>query len=339
MEGEATSRTGAAKSRRLRSFSDEEGEESEEIEVAAALVGAPEASEAANLAHSNQPFFSQDEPDFLKLMEQMTQFIGKLTQAVAPRDNTKAPAFNTPSMKEPDSFDGTPAHKLRGFIQSCQFLFHNYRANFFSDQKKFIYSTSFLTGRAGKWIEPYLSNISNEDPSYPLNNWQIFETQLFTLFCDPNEVRKAEKELGNLRMKESGHVSLYIADFRNQLAAHPGTFETLQELIYVTLELNTRYHERQNEKGGSPEKKPLVPSSNPSRPSQGSSSKGPFHKKNKKGKQFQSSKDRPHASLLNKDNKLMGSEKEKRIKEGLCTYCGGKNPIEKFFKTPQNKLG
>ncbi|MBW0575499.1 hypothetical protein O181_115214 [Austropuccinia psidii MF-1] len=107
----------------------------------------------------------------------------------------------------------------------------------------------------------------------------------------------------------------------------------------VTLELDTRYHERQKEKGGNQEKKPLVPGSNPSRPPQGSSSNIPHHKKDKKGKKFQSSKEKPHAALLNKDNKLIGSEKERRIKEGLCTYCGGKHSIEKCFKRPQNNPG
>ncbi|MBW0545600.1 hypothetical protein O181_085315 [Austropuccinia psidii MF-1] len=116
-------------------------------------------------------------------------------------------------MKAPDSFGGTKAHKLRGFIQYFQLVFHNDPANPFSDRKKVLYSTSFLTGRAGKWIEPFLSKISNEYPSYLLNNWKLFETQLFTLFGDPNEVRKAGKELDNMRMKERGHVFLYISDF------------------------------------------------------------------------------------------------------------------------------
>ncbi|MBW0530413.1 hypothetical protein O181_070128 [Austropuccinia psidii MF-1] len=106
-----------------------------------------------------------------------------------------------------------------------------------------------------------------------------------------------------------------------------------------TLELDTRYNERQKEKGGNQDKKPPVNGSNPSRPPQNSFPKRPHQKKNKKGKQFQSSKDKPHAALLNKDNKLIGSEKERRIKEGLCTYCGGKHPIEKCFKRPQNKPG
>ncbi|MBW0498774.1 hypothetical protein O181_038489 [Austropuccinia psidii MF-1] len=107
----------------------------------------------------------------------------------------------------------------------------------------------------------------------------------------------------------------------------------------ITLELDTRYHERQKEKGSHQEKKPLVAGSNSSRPPQESSSKRPHHKKDKKGKQFKVSKDKPHSSLLNKGNKLIGSEKERRIKEGLFTYCGGKHPIEKCFKRPQNKPG
>ncbi|MBW0569827.1 hypothetical protein O181_109542 [Austropuccinia psidii MF-1] len=134
MEGAAPSRTWGMKSRRSKSFSgllsgypgmsegararlreaeDEEGEKSveeeksEETEVETALAGVTEASEAENIAHSNQPLVSQAEPNFLKIMEQMTQFMGKLIQAVDPRDNSKAPAFKSPSMKAPDSFDGT----------------------------------------------------------------------------------------------------------------------------------------------------------------------------------------------------------------------------------------
>ncbi|MBW0464035.1 hypothetical protein O181_003750 [Austropuccinia psidii MF-1] len=55
-----------------------EEEESEETKVA----GAPEASEAQTLSLSNQPVVSQAEPNFLKMIEKMTQLMGKLTQAV-----------------------------------------------------------------------------------------------------------------------------------------------------------------------------------------------------------------------------------------------------------------
>ncbi|MBW0490762.1 hypothetical protein O181_030477 [Austropuccinia psidii MF-1] len=157
------------------------------------------------------------------------------------------------------------------------------------DRKKALDATSFLIGRAKKWIEPYLSNLSNQDPNYLLNSWNLFESQLFTLFGDTNEVRKAEAELDSLIMKEGGHVSLYIADFRSlvsrirdwgeralihhfrkgftsrildKLASHPSRMDSLQDLMDITLDLDTRYHERQNEKIHNQEKKPEASKSN-----------------------------------------------------------------------------
>ncbi|MBW0575763.1 hypothetical protein O181_115478 [Austropuccinia psidii MF-1] len=161
---------------RLVEVEDEEGKESVKegdsgkTEVADVLANAPEVPQVSNLSPTNPPLGSQSDTSLPKIMEKMATIMGQLSQEAAPRDNSKAPTFKNPAMKEPYSFDGTQAHKLRGFIQSCQLIFHNDPTNFFSDRKKFLYSTSFLTGRAGKWIEPYLSNISNEDPSYLLNN-------------------------------------------------------------------------------------------------------------------------------------------------------------------------
>ncbi|MBW0560103.1 hypothetical protein O181_099818 [Austropuccinia psidii MF-1] len=111
-------------------------------------------------------------------------------------------------MKAQEFFDGTQPFKVRSFIQSFQLVFHTDPANFSQDRKKVLYATSFLIGRAGKWIEIYLSNLTNQDPSYLLNSWKLFESKLYTLFGDPNEVRKAEAELDSLRIKEGGHVSL-----------------------------------------------------------------------------------------------------------------------------------
>ncbi|MBW0482874.1 hypothetical protein O181_022589 [Austropuccinia psidii MF-1] len=107
-------------------------------------------------------------------------------------------------MKAPEFFDGTQPFKARSFIQYFQLIFHNGPGNFSKDRKrkKVLYATSFLIGRAEKWIEPYISNLTNQDPNYLLNYWKSFESQLFTLFGDPNKVRKAKEELDYLRMKE-----------------------------------------------------------------------------------------------------------------------------------------
>ncbi|MBW0492633.1 hypothetical protein O181_032348 [Austropuccinia psidii MF-1] len=107
----------------------------------------------------------------------------------------------------------------------------------------------------------------------------------------------------------------------------------------ITFELDTRYHERQKEKGSHQEKNPPVIVSNSFRTPQDSSSMKPHHKERKKGKNFQVSKDTPCASLLNKHNKSICFEKQRRIEEGLFTYCGGKHPIEKCSKRPKNRPG
>ncbi|MBW0564674.1 hypothetical protein O181_104389 [Austropuccinia psidii MF-1] len=147
MEGAEPTRRGGNRSRSGEA-EDEEGEESEETEVAAALAGAPEASEAPNIDPSNQPLVSQAEASSLKMMEKMIQCMGKPTQGVSPRDTSRAPAFKTTSMKAPDSFDGTKAHKLRVFVECFQLIFHDDPENLFSERKKVVYSTYFLTCRA-----------------------------------------------------------------------------------------------------------------------------------------------------------------------------------------------
>ncbi|MBW0532092.1 hypothetical protein O181_071807 [Austropuccinia psidii MF-1] len=334
-----------------------EEEEFDGTEAAPAPVGASEGTRGPTLAHSDQPFSHQTEPSLLAIMQQMTQIMANL-QAAASSEVSRPPAFKTPSMKALECFDGTQPFKVRSFIQSCQLILHNDPQNFSQDRKKVLYATSFLIGRAANWIEPYLSNLNNQDSIYLLNFWPLFESQLFTLFGDPNKVRKSEAELDGLRMKEGGHVALYIANFRSlvprigdwgeralinhfrkglasrildQLASHPSNIDSLQDLMDVSLELDTRYHERQKEKNHHQEKKPEASKSHSSHHQVSSSSR---HKK-----KFHSQKrDKPHSSLLNKDFKLMNSEKERRIKEGLCTYCGGKHSLESCFKRPQNKL-
>ncbi|MBW0579739.1 hypothetical protein O181_119454 [Austropuccinia psidii MF-1] len=344
MEGEAPSRKegrGTRISISLSGVEEEnsvEEEESDGTEGVTAPVGASQSTGGPTLSQSAQPVSHQSEPSLLAIMQQMTQIMANL-QKDSSSGSSRPPPFKTPSMKAPEFLDGTQPFKVRSFLQSCQLIFHNDLENFSQDRKKVLYSTSFLIGRTAKWIEPYLHNLTNQDSNYLLNYWTSFESQLFTLFGDPYEVIKAEEALDSLRMKEGGHVSLYIADFSrkglqsgilDQLASHPSRINSLQDLTEVTLELDTRFHERQKEKNLYQEKTPEDQRSNTSHPQNSSSSS------HKKKKNFQK-RDKPHSSLLNKVFKLMNSKKERRIKEGLCTYCGGKNSLESCFKRPQNK--
>ncbi|MBW0471473.1 hypothetical protein O181_011188 [Austropuccinia psidii MF-1] len=101
--------------------------------------------------------------------------------------------------------------------------------------------------------------------------------------------------------------------------------------MYMSLKLDTRYHERQNKRSHQKEKKTEGSKSNSSHPQNSSSTsqkkKKNFHKRHK-----------PYSSLSNKDFMSMNCEKERRIKEGLCTYCCGMHSLESYFKRPQNHL-
>ncbi|MBW0513154.1 hypothetical protein O181_052869 [Austropuccinia psidii MF-1] len=185
-----------------------EEEESDGTKGVAAPVGEFQGTPRPTLAQYDQP-----EPSLLAIMQQTTQIMANC-QAASVSESSTPQASKTQSMKAPKCFDGTQPFKVRSFIQSSQLIFNNDPANFSQDRKKVLYSTSFLIGRASKWIEDYISNMTNQDPEYLLNSWSLFESQLFTLFRDPNEVRKAEAELDSLIMKGGRHVSLYIADFR-----------------------------------------------------------------------------------------------------------------------------
>ncbi|MBW0508528.1 hypothetical protein O181_048243 [Austropuccinia psidii MF-1] len=206
-------------------------------------------------------------------MHQITKIMANIQEASS-FEESRPPAFNTPPMKAPEVFDRTHPFKVRTFIQSFQLIFHNDLEGFSQDRKKVLYTTSFLIGRAAKWIEPYLSDLYNQDPNYLLNSWTLLEYKLFTLFGDPKKIRKAEAGLDSLRMKEGGHVFLHISNFRSlvsrigdwyeralihhfrkaypsqildQLASHPSQIDPLQDLINDTLELETRYHEEKGQ--------------------------------------------------------------------------------------------
>ncbi|MBW0505134.1 hypothetical protein O181_044849 [Austropuccinia psidii MF-1] len=194
-EGEAPSRKEGRVPRRSNSFSGvvgsspgmsrtkfrgpgEDGEEEEENyveeeESSPAPVGASEGTRGPTLAQSDQPVSHQTEQSLLAIMQKMTQIMANL-QAAASSEVSRPPAFNNPSMKALECFDGTQPFKVRSFIQSCQLIFHNDLENLSQERKKALYATSFLVGRAAKWIETYLYNLTNQDSSYLPNPWPFF---------------------------------------------------------------------------------------------------------------------------------------------------------------------
>ncbi|MBW0470089.1 hypothetical protein O181_009804 [Austropuccinia psidii MF-1] len=132
-----------------------EEKESDGAEGFPAPVGSSQGTGGPTLSQSNQ-----SEPSLLAIMQQMTQIMANL-QAASSSDSSRPPAFKTPTMKAPEFFYETKPFKVRSFIHACQLTFHKDPENLPQDRKKVLYATSFLIGRAAKWIEPYLSNLTN----------------------------------------------------------------------------------------------------------------------------------------------------------------------------------
>ncbi|MBW0502508.1 hypothetical protein O181_042223 [Austropuccinia psidii MF-1] len=178
---------------------DEEEEENsveEEIsdgtEGVPAPVGGSKGTVGPTLAQSNQPVSHQSKPFLLAIMKQMSKRMANI-QADSSSETSIPPAFKTQSMKAPECFYGTQPFRVRSFIQYCQLIFYDDLENFPQERNKALYATSFLICRAEKWIEPYLSILTNQEPTSLHNSWQIFESQLYTIFGNPNEVRKLKQ--------------------------------------------------------------------------------------------------------------------------------------------------
>ncbi|MBW0591814.1 hypothetical protein O181_131529 [Austropuccinia psidii MF-1] len=113
-----------------------EEEEPDGTEGVAAPVGESQGTGGPTLAKSSQPVSYQSEPSLLAIVQKMTQIMANF-QEVSVSESSRPPAFKTPSMKEPECFDGTQTFKVRSFIQACQLIFHNDPANFSQHRIKF----------------------------------------------------------------------------------------------------------------------------------------------------------------------------------------------------------
>ncbi|MBW0562893.1 hypothetical protein O181_102608 [Austropuccinia psidii MF-1] len=134
------------------------------LKVFLVLWGASLGTRGPTLAQSNQPVSHKSGPSLLAIMHQMTQIIANHQEYLS-SEASRLPALKTKSMKAPECFDRTQAFKFRSFIQYLQLIFHNDLENFSQDRKKILYATSFLIDRAAKWIESYLSNLTNQNPN------------------------------------------------------------------------------------------------------------------------------------------------------------------------------
>ena len=131
--------------------------------------------------------------------------------------STPAVLVTSPTrLREPDTFDGSDANKLRVFILQCSLHFQDRTNAFSSGKAKVTFALSFLTGPALGWFKPMLFGLA---PPAWVDNWDIFHMELESNFSLFDLVREAEAEIETLVMAEGSRSVIYFMEF-NRLASH-----------------------------------------------------------------------------------------------------------------------
>ena len=133
--------------------------------------------------------------------------IALLAQTLATQNAHPLAALSAPTvpvtsptrLREPNTFDGLDANKLRVFILQCSLHFQDCANAFSSGRAKVTYALSFLTSPALGWFEPTL--FSPAPPAWA-NDWDVFHTELEANFGPFDPVGEAEAEIETLIMAE-----------------------------------------------------------------------------------------------------------------------------------------
>lgn len=260
---------------------------------------------------------------------------------IARRGATPGPgATGKTKVNPPTEYDGSDTKKLRSFLLQCNLVFRANPTHYDTDEKKITFALTYLRGPAQQHFDPYLeaemeAGFDPADHPTFMTNWREFGQELTTTFGDPNPEATAEAELDNLRMASSQKVQNFLVEFNNitsqlnwgQRALRHALYrslparlkdalsnaphaETLQELKTTILTLDRRYWERHEEKS---RELRASGTGNPSRINTPRSIEPPT---------------RPSTAKTDLSNKLTAGktltqeERERRIREKLCMYCG-----------------
>ena len=267
-------------------------------------------------------------------------------------------------VREPDTFDGSNPKRLRDFLVSCNLHFRDRPQVFASDEKRILFILSYLKGSALSWFEPGLNDPTNS--AHWMWNYQAFLGELEGNFGPHDPVGDAEKALNDLSMKATTRIVKYNVDFWelasrvswNESALRdryyrglplrlrvevlrggkPDTLPALRlkaqdaDNIYWMQEEETRMESRSSAKVGNLNKKDSNKTHHPQPHNPQPMFRPPVyhHIAPSISRPSHIIRDRPKNSIsdkLGKNGKLTGSERERRMKEGLCLYCGDKGHV------------
>jgi hypothetical protein len=251
-------------------------------------------------------------------------------------------------VNKPPEFDGKDKKSATTFLAHLQLCFQANSNQFRTDRDKVVFAASYLRGQAFAWFEPHLL----DSKSALVTSWDNFETAFLQAHGDTDRERTLTRELQSLT--QTGSASSYATKFFQisafltwndsalQAQFYTGlkpevkdalalidkqTHDSVLDLSTQAIKLDNRLHERrvENKKGTSAflvaasrtSSSPATPLSTP-RQAAPSSSSAP---------QSSSSHNGPAPMDLDATRPrflpLTPEEKARRVREGLCLYCGG----------------
>jgi len=297
---------------------------------------------------------SLETPEPLSEVQKFAKAIGDIVKTGGP---------SKPKLREPDTFDGSDSRKLRTFILQCKLNFRDRPDLFQDDKSKVNYVLSYLKGTALDCFESVIL-----DPNEPdwADNFSLFTDELASNFGTYDPVGEAEAELEGLRMHDSHQATKYFIKFQ-QLASRvewgeaalrrqaynglakrikddmvhhnkPNTLAGLRRLVQA---IDARYWERKGElsretrasgsSGNKSDNKPdSAKSDNKSGKSKSKQKDNNSGSTQGKGSSSDPKKSTPDlSSKLGKDGKLTPQERQRRLDNKLCLFCGTSGHVAK----------
>jgi hypothetical protein len=273
---------------------------------------------------------------------------------------TTTPTFSgrtkEPKLKDPEVFKGNRATTME-FLLKCAAIFHTQPHTFHSDDLKIAYVTNLLAGEAYEWIKPILLMDVELRPSW-FGTWDSFRTQFAKDFGDSDIKETSRQKLKKLTQTSSAITyatefrkhSLYLKwgdeafrqayfdglkyDVQDKLLS-PQEFPDLNSLIDASIRWDNLLFQRRrgqpSNKGSShatvtPRKSGFGSPSTytPRTPVVNSSTPGPVPM---------------DIDSFAPKGPLTPAERERRVKNNLCLYCGKPGHRASDCRLKQSRLG
>lgn len=309
------------------------------------------------------PRAPSDEEEAMKMLGRV---IGDaIAKAIADRPASVAPdPTRYPKAKNPSAYNGRNRKGLRTWIGENEICFRTAPNLYRTDVAKVMFAGSFLEGDAKSWFTDYFKDPANV-PAF-MDDWTLFTIELHRNFGLEDEIGAAEEDLRRLQMSDKDHATYFTGRFRAVSSNLQGTWDdrnlrnqyyakiaprlraqfvssgtpvpvTLEPLITITerfdraywadFELNRSLNtttssnaSREKSKTGSAD----ATNTAVAKPGAKATAKSPGTKSANTQRGQQRNTDH-----LTTEGKLTDEEKQRRLKAGLCLYCGAEDHFAK----------